>query len=88
MQNSAISFTVCMDDDPKKREQLQTALMDEFLIYYNEGLEMITIKNYNQDSINELMKDKQIIIEQRSRNNFQMVYKVWFSLRQDFERHG
>ena len=76
MQNSAISFTVCMDDDPKKREQLRTALMDEFLIYYNEGLEMITIKNYNQDSINELMKDKQIIIEQRSRNNFQMVYKV------------
>ena len=76
MQNSAISFTVCMDDDPKKREQLRRALMDEFLIYYNEGLEMITIKNYNQDSINELMKDKQIIIEQRSRNNFQMVYKV------------
>lgn len=76
MQNSAISFTVCMDDDPKKREQLRTALMDEFLIYYNEGLEMITIKNYNQDSINELMIDKQIIIEQRSRNNFQMVYKV------------
>ncbi len=76
MQNSAISFTVCMDDNPKKREQLRIALMDEFLIYYNEGLEMITIKNYNQDSINELMIDKQIIIEQRSRNNFQMVYKV------------
>lgn len=75
MQNSAISFTVCMDDNSKKREQLRTALMDEFLIYYNEGLEMITIKNYNQDAINELMKDKQIIIEQRSRNNFQMVYK-------------
>lgn len=75
MQNSAISFTVCMDDNPKKREQLRTALMDEFLIYYNEGLEMITIKNYNQETINELMKDKQIIIEQRSRNNFQMVFK-------------
>lgn len=75
MQNSAISFTVCMDDNPKKREQLRTALMDEFLIYYNEGLEMITIKNYNQDAINDLMKDKQIIIEQRSRNNFQMVFK-------------
>lgn len=75
MQNSAISFTVCMDDNPKKREQLRTALMDEFLIYYNEGLEMITIKNYNQEAINELMKDKQIIIEQRSRNNFQMVFK-------------
>lgn len=75
MQNSAISFTICMDDNPKKREQLRTALMDEFLIYYNEGLEMITIKNYDQETINELAEGKQIIIEQRSRNNFQMVYK-------------
>jgi aspartate kinase len=76
MQNSAISFTICMDDDPKRREQLRTALMDEFSIYYNEGLEMITVKNYNQETINELMEGKQVIIEQRSRNNFQMVYKV------------
>lgn len=76
MQNSAISFTICMDDNPKKREQLRTALMEEFRIYYNEGLEMITVKNYNQDTINELMEGKEVIIEQRSRNNFQMVYKV------------
>ncbi|GHE67027.1 aspartate kinase [Roseivirga thermotolerans] len=76
MQNSAITFTVCMDDNPKKREQLRTALMEEFNIYYNEGLEMITVKNYNQETINELMQGKQVIIEQRSRNNFQMVYKV------------
>lgn len=76
MQNSAISFTICMDDDPKKREQMRTALMDEFLIYYNEGLEMITVKNYNQDTINKLMENRQVIIEQRSRNNFQMVYRA------------
>jgi aspartate kinase len=37
---------------------------------------MITVKNYNQETINELMQGKQVIIEQRSRNNFQMVYKV------------
>ena len=76
MQNSAISFTICIDDNPVKREQLRMALKDDFLIYYNEGLEMITIKNYNQATIDSLMKDKQIIIEQRSRNNFQMVYKL------------
>lgn len=75
MQNSAISFTICMDDNPKKREQLRTALMEEFLIYYNEGLEIITVKNYDQETINELMIDKEIILEQRSRNNFQIVYK-------------
>lgn len=76
MQNSAITFTICMDDHPKKREQLMTALKDDFLIYYNEGLDMITVKNYDQATIDELMIDKEIIIEQRSRNNFQMVYKI------------
>lgn len=44
MQNSAISFTICMDDNPLKREQLQTALSDLFSIYYNEGLSLITVK--------------------------------------------
>lgn len=75
MQNSAISFTICMDDNPEKREKLRLALMEDFLIYYNEGLELITVKNYNQDTIDELMKERRIIIEQRSRNNFQMVCK-------------
>lgn len=75
MQNSAISFTICMDDNPAKREKLRTALMEDFLIYYNEGLELITVKNYNQPTIDELMTNRKIIIEQRSRNNFQMVYK-------------
>ena len=75
MQNSAITFTICMDDNPSKREQLRKALMDEFLIYYNEGLDMITIKNYDQTTIDELCMGKEIIIEQRSRHNFQMVYK-------------
>lgn len=75
MQNSAISFTICMDDNPEKREKLRLALMEDFLIYYNEGLELITVKNYNQDTIDQLMKERRIIIEQRSRNNFQMVCK-------------
>jgi len=73
MQNSAISFTICIDDNPDKREKLRLALLDDFLIYYNEGLELITVKNYDQDTIDELMKERRIIIEQRSRNNFQMV---------------
>ena len=76
MQNSAISFTICMDDNPIKREKLRKALLENFLIFYNEGLEMITVKNYNQKTINDLMKGKEVIIEQRSRNNFQMVFKA------------
>ena len=75
LQNSAISFTICMDDNPGKREKLRSALAEDFLVYYNEGLELITVKNYDQETVDELMSERQIIIEQRSRNNFQMVCK-------------
>ena len=73
MQNSAITFTICMDDQPKKREQLMSALKEEIFDHYNEGLDMITVKNYDQKTIDDLMIEG--IIEQRSRNNFQMIYK-------------
>ena len=75
MQKSAISFTICMDDNTFKREELQDALMDDFLFHYNEGLQLMTVINYNQETLDELMADKDIIIEQQSGNNFQMVYK-------------
>ena len=75
MQKSAISFTICMDDNTFKREELQDALMDDFLFHYNEGLQLMTVINYNQETLDELMANKDIIIEQQSGNNFQMVYK-------------
>lgn len=75
MQKSPTSFTFCMDDNFLKREELQDALMEDFLFNYKEGLKLMTVKNYNQKTLDELMGDKDIIIEQRSGNNFQMVYK-------------
>ncbi|MEO6305692.1 MAG: aspartate kinase [Bacteroidia bacterium] len=75
MQNSAISFSVCMDDDNHKLEPLLNDLQEQFKVLYNKNVQLMTIRNYDQETIAKLSQDKTIIIEQRSRNTHQMVMK-------------
>lgn len=73
MQNSAVSFSICMDEHVKKLEGLQETLQQDFDIRYNENLTLITIKNYDPESIERYSKDRIILLELRSRNTFQIV---------------
>ena len=73
MQNSAISFSVCVDDDQYKIPYLIADLKEDFLVYYNHPLSLYTIRHYVQDSANNFIKDKKVLLEQRSRNTLQLV---------------
>lgn len=75
MQNSAISFSVCMDDDNHKIEPLLNDLQQQFKVLYNKNVQLMTIRNYDQETVAKLSENKIIIIEQRSRNTHQMVMK-------------
>lgn len=75
MQNSAISFSVCVDSNQSKVDYLISALSDQFSVFYNSDLTLITIKNYDQPTIDECSIDKEILLEQRSRHNFQIVVR-------------
>lgn len=73
MQNSAISFSVCVDNDSLKIKPLLEFLSKEYEIRYNENLELLTIRHYSEQSLAELSKGKQILMELRSRNTCQLV---------------
>lgn len=73
MQNSAISFSVCIDDEPVKVNKLLRSLQDEFDILYNERLQLITIKNYQEEALEGISQGRKVLLEQRSRQNFQIV---------------
>ncbi len=75
MQNSAISFSVCADDDKYKIPGLIEELQSDFKVLYNEHVQLMTIRNYDQETIAKLSADKIILIEQRSRHTHQMVMK-------------
>ena len=73
MQNSAISFSLCVDNDKYKIPALITDLQCSFKVYYNKNLSLCTIRHYTKDTANAFLEGKQILLEQRSRNTLQLV---------------
>lgn len=75
MQNSALSFSVCVDNDPYKIPGLIEALKKEFRLLYNENLKLVTVRHYFASTMDALTKGKSILLEQRSRQTAQVVIK-------------
>jgi aspartate kinase len=74
MQNSAISFSVCIDDTPKK-DSLIEKLRAKYKVKYNSSLQLYTIRHYYPSTIESLTVGKEILLEQRSRTTAQLVTK-------------
>ena len=74
MQNSALSFSVCMDYR-SNLDQLLEELQTEFFVKYNEEVELLTIRHYDRNSLTKLTENKKIILEQRNRTTLQVVLK-------------
>ena len=72
-QISALVLSFCFDENEKKRIQLTEALSQAFKIKYNNGLQLFTIRHYQEGLEKEFIKDKKIYIEQRSRSTYQIV---------------
>lgn len=76
IHNSALTFTFCMDDVTYKKNEIIKHLSMNFQVLYNEKLCLATIKNYEENSFEKLPDDIEKIIEEKSRNNYQVVYRV------------
>ncbi len=75
MQNSAISFSVCFDKDPVKTPALLRDLEKNFNVKYNADLELITIRHYEKAETSHLIRDREVLLEQKSRTTLQLVVK-------------
>lgn len=75
MQHSAVSFSVCFDEDEAKLKGLLHDLGKQFAVKYNRGLRLLTIRFYTDELIDRLSKGKKIFLEQRSRSTLQVLLK-------------
>ena len=75
MLNSAISFSVSVDYDEARITALLADLSASYKVKYNTNLELVTIRYYNQETIDRVTVDKDIILEVKSRHTCQMVMK-------------
>jgi aspartate kinase len=71
MQNSAISFSICIDNNARKVDELIAQLQPYFSIVYNENLMLVTIKHYTTETIQQVTGMREIVLEQKSRHTYQ-----------------
>lgn len=75
IQNSAISFSVCVDDKFGNFQQLRAALSRKFKVTYNEDVSLYTIRHFTDESARQLSTGKEILLRQISRETMQIVAK-------------
>lgn len=73
MQNSALSFSLCLDYNEILLDKIRERLESQFRLVYNTGLQLITIRYYNQQIIDEIVDGRTILLQQRSRTTTQLL---------------
>ncbi|MDA9893747.1 aspartate kinase [Flavobacteriaceae bacterium] len=74
IQNSAISFSVCVNNKYKRLEELIMVLRSRFNVNVTEGVDLFTIRHFDTKAsqfINQ--KGKQVLLEQRTSETAQFV---------------
>jgi aspartate kinase len=75
IQNSAISFSVCVDNKFGRLQDLLNLLKSRFKVVCHEGVSLYTIRHFNSDAIALLQNGKEILLEQRANETVQLVVK-------------
>lgn len=75
MQRSAMSLSVCFNQDDLKFNKLLNILKDKFNCKYNQELSLLTVRHFKKENLNAICTGKTIIMEQFSRNTAQIILK-------------
>ncbi|WP_439182362.1 aspartate kinase [Carboxylicivirga taeanensis] len=75
IQTSALNFSVCVDDSKRLKAAIDD-LQEYFDVRYNEDIELVTIRHYTDEAINELIEGKEVVDSQVSRKTARFVLKA------------
>jgi aspartate kinase len=75
MQNSALSFSILVDQKKVKRTQLLELFQKEYEVKYNEDLSLVTIRHYDEETINQVTQGKEVLLQQRTRHTARFILK-------------
>jgi aspartate kinase len=74
IQNSALTLSFCIDHHPKL-DELISGLQENYTLKYNRGLELITIRHFNEKAAELVLQGKEVLLEQQNRTVVQYVVR-------------
>ena len=75
IQNSAISFSVCLDNKFGGLQTILEELQQKFKVVCHEDVSLYTIRHFNDDAVRSLQNGKSVLVEQRGKETVQLVVK-------------
>ena len=75
IQNSAISFSVCVEDKFNNFQELVKILSKKFKVSYNENVSLYTVRHFDEKAMKMVEKNKTVLLRQMSRETLQVVTK-------------
>lgn len=73
IQNSAISFSVCLENTYNNLEKLLQHLKAKFKVTAHENVSLYTIRHFTNEAISTLEKDKTVLLKQLTQRTVQIV---------------
>lgn len=75
IQNSAISFSVCVEDKFDNFKALNALLSKKFKVEFDEHVTLYTIRHFNEKAAQTVEENKVVLLKQVSRETMQVVTK-------------
>ena len=75
IQNSAISFSVCVDNKFDNFDAFYTELKSEFKIDFQKKVDLYTIRHFNNETIAKVAKRGESLLSQTNKETIQIVLK-------------
>ena len=73
MQNSALSFSILIDEDKVDIKELIALFEDSYNVKYNSTLELITIRHYDDETIERCLVNKEVLLQQLTRETARII---------------
>jgi len=73
VEASAVSINVCVDDEQTRVEELLIDLRKDYSAIFNTGVELLSVRHYNDEALRRITSGREILLEQRTRSTARFV---------------
>ncbi|MGA9269144.1 MAG: aspartate kinase [Lutimonas sp.] len=75
IQNSAISFSVCIEDNFNNFKRLVETLSTKYKVLFNKDLTLYTVRHFREEDLEKLERGQTVLLKQLSRETAQLVVR-------------
>lgn len=72
-QNTALAFSVCVNNEPERLTALLEELKEQYSITKVEGLKLVTIRHTTEELLEKMTTGRQLLLEERIGNTCQLL---------------